>query len=380
MIIKYLVKNREFLPILTIPLIFSFLGLFFIFEASAVKSFNLFGNSFYYLKLQLLWLFLGIFVMCFLAFFDYHKFYYLAFFFMLITIFLLILVLIPSFGYHAGGAQRWLNVGLFNLQPTELAKFSLIIYLSSWFIYRERKQFFSFLILIGFLTFLIILQPDMGTAIIIFFLSVSLYFLAGFNFFSLLVILPVAGLIFLILIKFSPYRMARLVTFLNPSIDPLGISYHINQIKTSLANGYLFGLGFGASRQKYLFLPEAHTDSIFAIIAEELGFVGAGAIILIFLFFSYKIFKIIEFAPDRFGKLLAAGIWSFFNWQFFINLGGVVNIIPLTGVPLPFFSYGGSNLIISFALIGILLNIEKKIKKNESSYYRRTSNASFSFN
>jgi len=363
MIIKYLVKNREFLPILTIPLIFSFLGLFFIFEASAVRSFNLYSDSFYYLKLQLIWLFLGILIMFFLAFFDYHRFYYLAFFLMLLTIFLLILVLLPSFGYHAGGARRWLNVGPFNLQPTELAKFSLIIYLSSWFIYRERKRFFSFLILIGFLTLLVVLQPDMGTAIIIFFLSISLYFLADFNFFHLLFLLPISGLIFLVLIKLSPYRMARLITFLNPTIDPLGISYHINQIKISLANGYLFGLGFGASRQKYLFLPEAHTDSIFAIIAEELGFFGTSLIILMFLFFSYKIFKIVEFSPDRFGRLLASGIWAFFNWQFFINLGGIVNILPLTGVPLPFFSYGGSNLIISFALIGILLNIEKKIKK-----------------
>jgi cell division protein FtsW len=361
--IKYLVKNRQFLPVLTIPLIFSFLGLFFIFEASAVKSFNLYGDSFYYLKLQFLWLVLGIMVMIFFSFFDYHRLYYLAFFLMFLTIFLLILVLIPSFGYHALGARRWLSIGPFNLQPTELAKFSLIVYLSSWFIYKERKRFFSFLILIGFLTFLVILQPDMGTAIIIFLLSISLYYLAGFNFFHLLILLPAAFLVFLILIKVSPYRMARLTTFLNPTVDPLGVSYHINQIKISLANGYLLGLGFGASRQKYLFLPEAHTDSIFAIIAEELGFFGAVGIILMFLYFSYKIFKIAESAPDRLGRLLAGGIWSFFNWQFFINLGGIVNILPLTGVPLPFFSYGGSNLIISFALIGVLLNIEKKIKK-----------------
>jgi len=361
--IRYLVKNREFLPVLTIPILFSFLGLFFIFEASAVKSFNLYGDSFHYLKLQFIWIVLGIFLMIFLSFFDYHRFYYLAFFLMVLTIFFLILVLIPSFGYQAGGARRWLSIGFFNFQPTELAKFSLIIYLSSWFIYRERKRFFSFLILIGFLTFIILLQPDMGTAVIILFLSISLYYLAGFNILHILFIIPVSLFFFLILIKISPYRMARLLTFLNPEVDPLGISYHINQIKISLTNGYLFGLGFGASRQKYLFLPEAHTDSIFAIIAEETGFFGSVFIILIFLFFSYKVFKITELAPDRFGKLLAIGIWCFFNWQFFINLGGIVSLIPLTGVPLPFFSYGGSNLIVSFALIGILLNIEKKIKK-----------------
>lgn len=363
MLIKFLVKNRSFLPILTIPLLFSFLGIFFIFEASAVRSFNLYHDSFYYLKLQAIWFLLGILLMTFLSFFDYHRFYFLAFFLMLITIFLLIFVLIPQFGVHAGGARRWLSFGPFNLQPTELAKFSLVIYLSSWFIHKERKRFFSFLILVGFLTFLIILQPDMGTAVIIFLLSVSLYFLAGFSIGHLLLLFPITVLIFLGLIKFSPYRMARLITFFNPSIDPLGISYHLNQIMISLANGGLFGLGFGASRQKYLFLPEAHTDSIFAIIAEEIGFFGALMTIFLFLFFSYKIFRLMMAAPDRFGRLLTGGIWAFFNWQFFINLAGIVNFLPLTGVPLPFISYGGSNLIVSFAFVGILLNIEKKAKK-----------------
>jgi len=363
MSLKFLVKNRTFLSILTIPILFSFLGLFFIFEASAIRSFNFYHDSFYYLRLQLIWIFLGILVMFFLNFFDYHRFYFLAFFIMLATIFLLILVLIPQFGQHAGGARRWLSFGPFNLQPTELAKFSLVVYLSSWFVHKERKRFFSFLILIGFLIFLIILQPDMGTAIIIFLLSVSLYFLAGFDIWHIIFLIPVSILLFLGLIKLSPYRMARLITFLNPSVDPLGISYHINQIMISLSNGGLFGLGFGASRQKYLFLPEAHTDSIFAIVAEELGFLGAVTIILLFLFFSYKIFKLMQLCPDRFGKLLVAGIWTFFNWQFFINLAGIVNFLPLTGVPLPFISYGGSNLIISFAFVGILLNIEKKIKK-----------------
>jgi len=363
MFFKFLIKNRTFLPILTIPILFSFLGIFFIFEASAVKSFNYFNDSFYYTKLQFLWIILGILVMVFLNFFDYHNFYHLAFIIMLSTIFLLVLVLVPQIGQHAGGARRWINLGLFNLQPTELAKFSLVVYLSSWFVHKERKRFFSFLILIGFLMFLIILQPDMGTAIIIFLLGISLYFLAGFNIWHILLLIPPSLSIFLILVKFSPYRIARLVTFLNPSVDPLGISYHLNQIIISLQNGGLFGLGFGASRQKYLFLPEAHTDSIFAIIAEELGFFGIFLILIFFLIFSYKIFQLIERAPDRLGKLLASGIFAFFNWQFFINLAGIVNFLPLTGVPAPFISYGGSNLIVSFAFVGILLNIEKRVKK-----------------
>jgi len=363
MLIKFLIKNRRFLPILTIPLVFSFLGLFFIFEASSVRSFNNFNDSFYYVKLQFLWIILGLGVMFFINFFDYHNFYYLAFMIMFFTILLLILVLVPQIGHHVSGARRWIDLGLFNLQPTELAKFSLVVYLSSWFLHRERKRFFSFLILIGFLIFLILLQPDMGTAIIIFLLSISLYFLAGFSVWHILLLIPPSLFFFFILIKTSPYRLARLLTFLNPSIDPLGISYHVNQIIISLHNGGFFGLGFGASRQKYLFLPEAHTDSIMAIIAEELGFFGIFLLITFFLLFSYKIFQLIELAPDRLGKLLASGIFAFFNWQFFINLAGIVNILPLTGVPAPFISYGGSNLIVSFAFVGILLNIEKRIKK-----------------
>ena len=175
------------------------------------------------------------------------------------------------------------------------------------------------------------------------------------------VILGGALISFYILIKTSPYRLNRLLAFFNPAIDPLGISYHINQIFISLSSGGLFGRGFGASRQKYLFLPEAHTDSIFAIIGEEYGFIGALVLISVYLVFIYKIYHLIRLAPDRLSKLTLIGIFAFFNLQFIVNLSGIVGLFPITGVPLPFLSYGGSNLLISFALIGIMLNIEKKI-------------------
>jgi cell division protein FtsW len=271
-------------------------------------------------------------------------------------------VLIPGIGAKAGGARRWIDLGFFNIQPTELAKFSVIIYLSSWFIHKERKRFFSFLILIGFLMFLIILQPDMGTAIIVFLLSIIIYFLSGGSLVHLLLLVPFAAGAFMLLIKISPYRLNRLLAFFNPSLDPLGITYHLNQILISLSNGGLLGQGFGASRQKYLFLPEAHTDSIFAIMGEEFGFVGSCILIALYLVLIYKIYHVVRCAPDRYGKLLAGGIFAFFNLQIIINLAGVVNLFPLTGVPLPFLSYGGSNLLISFALIGILMNIEKKMR------------------
>jgi len=352
--------KKDYFWFYMLPIIFTLVGLFFIFESSAVKSYKDIGDSFHYLKLQGIWFGLGLGLLFFLSIFDYHKLYYFAFFLMTGTIFLLFIVLIPNIGHAAGGARRWLDLGFFNIQPTELAKFSTIIYLASWFIQRERKRFFSFLFLLGLLMFLIILQPNMGTAILIFFLSIIIYYLAGIDIHYLLLLIPVSLGGFYFLVNITPYRFRRLLAFFNPELDPLGITYHLNQILISLSRGGLFGVGFSASKQKYLFLPEAHTDSIFAIIAEEIGFFGSLLLILGLVFFLIKIFKVALKAPDRFGQLLAGGIFAFFNLQILINLGGMVNLIPLTGTPLPFISYGGSNLLVSFALTGILINIYRK--------------------
>ncbi len=362
MLKKLLIRNKFFLPLVTIPIILSFVGLIFIFEASAVNSSRQFGDSLRYLKLQVIWIFLGLAVVVFFSFIDYRKLYFISFISLIIAIILLVVVLIPGIGSTAGGARRWIDFGFFNLQPTELAKFSIIIYLSSWFTNKEKKRFLPFITLIGFLVFLIILQPDMGTAIIVFLLSLTIYYFSGANLMDFVVILGGALVSFYFLIKTSPYRFNRLLAFFNPTVDPLGISYHINQIFISLSSGGLFGRGFGASRQKYLFLPEAHTDSIFAIIGEEYGFIGAIVLISIYFVFIYKIYHLIRLAPDRLSKLVTIGIFAFFNLQFIINLAGIIGLFPITGVPLPFLSYGGSNLLISFALIGILLNIEKRVK------------------
>ncbi|MBI4226226.1 putative lipid II flippase FtsW [Candidatus Roizmanbacteria bacterium] len=355
--------KKKFLGwLFTIPIILSLVGLFFVFEASSIRSFQEFGDSFHFLKLQLIWVGLGLTAMIFFSFFDYHKLYYLSFLFILGTIILLSVVLLPGVGQEAGGARRWIDFGFFNLQPTELAKLSVIIYLSSWFMNRERKRFFSFIILLSILMFLIILQPDMGTAVIVFSLSVTIYFLAGIELWYLIILIPISLGIFFLLVKISPYRLRRLLAFFDPKLDPLGITYHINQILISLESGGLVGLGLGASRQKYLYLPEAHTDSIFAIIGEEFGFIGGALLIVIYLYLMYRIYQIALHAPDRFGKFLAGGAFAFFNLQAIVNLAAMVNILPLTGVPLPFISYGGSNLLVSFILMGVLINIAKRVR------------------
>ena len=340
----------------------SLIGLVFIFEASAVNSSRVFGDSLHYLKSQGVWIFLGLFVIAIFSFIDYKKLYFLSFVSLILTIILLVIVLIPGVGSKVGGARRWIDLGFFSVQPTELAKFSVIIYLSSWFSKKEKNRFLPFISLICFLVFLIILQPDMGTAIIIFSISLIIYYFSGARFMDFVYILggSIIGIYFLI--KLSPYRFNRLLAFLNPAVDPLGISYHINQIFISLSSGGFFGRGFGASRQKYLFLPEAHTDSIYAIIGEEYGFIGGLILIVLYFVFVYKIYHLIRLAPDRLARLILIGIFAFFNLQFIVNLSGMTGLFPLVGVPIPFLSYGGSNLLISFALIGIMLNIEKRVK------------------
>lgn len=355
--------KKTFSSLFYLPLALSFIGLFSVFEASSVKAFSEYSNSFYFFKLQFIWIIGGFLLMLFFSKFDYRKLYYLAFPLMLITIVLLMLVLIPGIGSSAGGARRWIDLGIINFQPTEIAKFSVIIYLCSWFLNRERKRFASFVGLLSILMFLIILQPDLGTAIIVFSISIIIYFIAGVQINYLLLFIPFAFLSFYLLINISPYRFRRLTAFLNPSADPLGIGYHINQILISLSNGGLFGLGFGISKQKYLYLPEAHTDSIFAIFSEEFGFIGGVLLIFAFIALLYKIYVVSYSTPDRFGKYLSGGILAYFALQVIINLGGMVNLFPLTGVPLPFISYGGSNLLVSFALIGIIINIGSKHNK-----------------
>ncbi len=342
-----------------LPIIFSFIGLIFVFEASSIRALQETGDSFHYLKLQGYWILIGIVVMIFLSYFNYKNLYYISFPFLAVILLLLMVVLIPSIGHTAGGAQSWINLGFFNMQPSEFVKVALIIYLASWFSKKEKSRFLPFMMLLGFIILLLMLQPDLGAATIIFSLAIVIYYLAGQDLKYLLLLLPVSIGGFLLLVFAAPYRLKRLTAFMNPTEDPQGVGYHINQILISLSNGGIFGKGFGASRQKYLFLPEAHTDSIFAIYGEELGFIGSLILIGAYVFFLYKLVKIYESTSDRFAQLLIGGILGFFAIQILINLGGMVGLMPLTGVPLPFISYGGSHILISFALIGIAVNIAK---------------------
>ncbi len=364
--LKQLRADRKGLPIsfilLAAALLLSFIGLIFVFEASSIRALNATGDSFHYLKLQIRWIIFGLIVFGFFSWYNYKNLYYMSLPAMLSVVLLLIVVLIPGIGKTAGGARSWIDLGFITIQPTEFTKFSLILYLASWFSVKGKKRFLPFILMIGFLLLLIMLQPDMGTAIMVFSLSIAMYFLAGQDLRYLFALFPLAVVGFMSLIFAAPYRLKRLTAFLNPSEDPLGVGFHINQILISLTEGGLFGRGFGASRQKYLFLPEAHTDSIFAIISEELGFIGSMFLIILYFVFLYKLYELYNAIDDAFAKLLVGGIFTYFGLQIIINLGGMVNIMPLTGVTLPFVSYGGSSMLASFMLLGIAVNISKQAK------------------
>lgn len=338
---------------------FGLFGILVIYEASNVMAFSSFGNKYYFVKEQLTWFIAGFIGLLVASFVHYKKYYYWSLPLLLTIIIFLTAVFIPGIGVKALGASRWIRVGNINFQPAELAKLSLILYLSAWFSGREKGRLLPFLLLVILVVGLVVFQPDLGTGIILTLIAILLYFFSGAPFWHFLLLLPAVSLVSIGLAISSPYRFGRIMTFLNPNIDPLGTSYHIRQILISLGSGGLFGLGWGASRQKYHFLPEATTDSIFAILGEDFGFIGGSLLIILFIIFLYRIREVAKKSPDKHGFLLASGILVFFASHFVINLGAMVALLPLTGVPLPFLSYGGSNLVVSLAAVGIILNISR---------------------
>lgn len=350
------------LLLLLITIFLTVFGLFIIYDASSVIAFRDFADKYYYIKEQSINALLGVAALGFFAFFDYKRLHNLSIIILCIAIAMLIAVFIPGIGVYALGAHRWINIGITVLQPAEFVKLSLAIYLSAWFSTKEKGRLPAFGLLMGLVLFLVMLQPDMGTASIILSEAVLLYFLSGANISHFFALIPVIGLGGAILILLAPYRLARLTSFLNIGGNLENTSYHVKQILIALGSGGIFGVGLGNSLQKYAYLPENVTDSIFAIIAEEIGFLGSFALILVYVLFVWRGFVISSHAKDNFGKLLSAGIICFLGIQAIINLSAMTALIPLTGVPLPFISYGGSALIVDMAAVGILLNISRQTK------------------
>lgn len=354
-------KNHLDFGLLALIIILVLVGTLSIANSSAPLAQNYFSDSFYFIKQQLLWGVIGVIAMLFVSNIHYSFWKKLSVPIFIASLFFLCLVVLPGFGSKLLGARRWIDLGLFSFQPSEISKFALVLFFAS--LADAKKTIKSYLVALGLVAWLIMLQPDLGTTIIITATSFVQMFILGIPIVHLMGTIFSGGILAILLILFSPYRRERLMTFLQSGSDPHGSSYHINQILIALGSGGLFGVGLGKSKQKYLFLPESATDSVFAIISEEIGFVGSFLIISLFAFFLYRAIQISIHAPDAFSRILSCGIVAWIGVQFFLNISSMIALTPLTGVPLPFFSYGGTNLMMILFSLGILLNISKYARK-----------------
>ncbi len=347
-------------------------GIIIISSASSVISWQAYDDSSYMLKRQAINVAIGLVAMGAAYRVDSRFLKKISIPLMLLSLVFLIVVLIPGVGTSHGGATRWLYLGPFGFQPTEFLKLALVIYLASLFekkstdVRTMSKGLLPFLAIIGVLALLIMKQPDLGSFLIVTSIGGCMYFVSGSRFKHLVALVVVGISSIMTLIRLEPYRMARFLVFLDPEKHSNDAGYQINQALLAIGSGGLWGLGFGQSRQKFQYLPEPATDSIFAIFAEEKGLIGALLIVVLFALFGYFGYRVAKNANDVYSRLVAAGITSWIVVQAFLNICAILSLVPLTGVPLPFISYGGSSIIFLLIACGILLNISKNSKEVEN--------------
>ncbi|AZR73037.1 stage V sporulation protein E [Anoxybacter fermentans] len=356
-------KSSPDILIFLIVMILLGIGLVMVYSASAVRE------GFRYLNRQLLWAVIGIMGMIFFMNFDYHRYRKMSGWILLGSIIGLILVLIPGVGIVVNGSRRWLGFGSFRFQPSEIAKFALVIFLAHYMALRSEKMRTKILslilpLIISGIVCLLILIEDLGTAVTIAGTVFLMLFAVGVPMRVLisLVMMGIPGVLYFIFSEEYAYRKARILAFLNPWADPLGNGYHIIQSLLALGSGGIFGVGLGHSRQKFYYLPEPNTDFIFAVIGEELGLLGTAFILLLFFALAWRGFQIALKCDDLFGSLLAVGLTCMIILQAIINIAVVTGAMPVTGITLPFISYGGSSLCIMLSAVGILLNISRHIR------------------
>jgi len=343
------------------------LGLIILASVSASFSFRKFGDTYHLLKHQLIYGLIPGLILGYaayrisLAWIKKHALHSL-----LLSIVLLIMVFLPFIGSELEGASRWIGIGPFTFQPSELLKLAFILYMASWLVSRTEKAtkefsqtFIGFLFVLMVASILLMLQPDISTLGVVVFIALALYFSARTPFWHTVFTIAIGAGALAVLIKMAPYRLNRILVFLNPDYDPLGIGYQAKQALIAVGSGGVIGLGLGMSIQKLGFLPQSISDSIFAVFSEETGFAGALILISLFLLFLWRGLKIAKESSDKFYQLTALGITSWIVAQSFVNIGAMIGILPLTGIPLPFISYGGSALVIELIAMGILLNISK---------------------
>lgn len=366
----FLNSDFDFILFLIIILVI-IIGLAMVYSASSLESYKKIGDAHYFFKKQIQNIFFGTIIFFYTAtILKLGKLKRYTILFLIISILLLIIVMIPGFGIKSGGAVRWLNLKFFRLQPSEIIKIALILFFAHFYEMNQRnfgdkklqlKYYIKLLIIICIIAGLIIIEPDYSTALLVFILSLSILFVMRFKFIYIAVSILLVGVLASILAITSTYRMRRILAFLNPWSDPLDKGYHIIQSYIAINRGGIWGQGLGNSIQKLGYLPECHTDFIFAIIGEELGLIGSIFIIFLYMTIIWRGFKIaLNNKNNSYFFIIAFGITLMFTLQIIINISVVSGLLPTTGIALPFISYGGSSLIIFMFSIGLLINISKE--------------------
>jgi cell division protein FtsW len=344
-------------------------GLVMVYSASEVLAYDQTGNPSYYFERQVAYLVLGVAVMLVLARLDYHHLARWSRPIGAVTVLMLLAVLVPHIGTTANGSRRWFDLGFFDLQPSAVAALAAIIVLGRWLadrgtLIRSWHGIRDYAILLSIPVALILLERDLGSTIVVAAVGGILLFLAGSRYRHLLILLAVAGAVCWVMVLIEPYRLSRLTCFgQSLSNDTLGTCWQGIQALYGLGRGGLFGVGLGNSVEKYSWLPEASTDFIFAIVGEELGLLGAASVVLAFTFLAWRGIRAARRAPDRFGTLLAGGVTAWICVQAFVNVAAVTVLIPATGIPLPFISYGGTALVMNLAAVGILCNVSAQSRR-----------------
>jgi cell division protein FtsW len=353
------------LVLVGVVLALTLLGVAMVYSASGIRALDTLDDPRYYLTWQGVWAVIGLAGMFAAMRIDYHRYRVIAAPLVVLVVVLLVLVLVPGIGVRSGGAARWLRVGPVGLQPAELAKLALILYGAAWLGGRRADiarpaVLLPFFLVVTTLAALIVAEPDLGTTIVLVAIAMTVYFVAGARLRVFAALAALAGVVGVAVAIEQPYRLQRFLTFLDPWSDPQGSGFQTIQSLYGLALGGLFGEGLGAGREKFGFLPAPYTDSIFAVLGDELGLAGTLAVIILFFVIGYRGIRIALRAPDATGALLAAGITTWLVFQAWVNMAVVASLVPMTGITLPFISYGGSSLCVGLIAVGILLNIGRE--------------------
>jgi cell division protein FtsW len=362
-----------FVFLLAVVLVINLVGLVMVLSASSVTALYEYGSSWYLFKRQLLWMALGIVAMLVVMRFDYHRWRPRTNVIVIGTGLLMVLVMVPGLGVSVNGSSRWLGYGFFRIQPSEFAKLGVLLFVADLLARRADKvhdwrlTLKPVLVVFGAFALLLMAQPNLGTTIILGAIVFVMLFVGGVAIKPLIGTFAVGAVLATMAATLESYRWRRLKGFIDPWKDAANTGYQTIQSQVAIAHGGVTGSGLGQSRAKYGFLPFAHTDFIFAIVSDELGMIGALLVVALFIALGVAGIRTALHAPDRYGMLLASGITAWILIQAFVNIGAVVGVLPITGVPLPFVSFGGSSLVVTMAAVGLLLSVARQVRPIRSA-------------